>query len=303
MKKSTHRFIGLLAMLLIPLVWGCGEKLAPGFAGSGTLEATEVNVSALTTGTLLSMTREEGETVAPGELLALIDVEKLTLQRAQLEAGIQETVAARIAAEAAVAQARDNFENTQTRYDRTKTLHARGSATQQQFDDISTKLSVDRSQLAAAQAQLPILDAKQAQLEASLAVLDRQIADGRVVAPLAGLVVEKYVEPGEVVIAGGRIYKIADLDHFWLNIYLAETDLGAFTIGQTVRVRVDAVDGPLTGKIAWTSPEAEFTPKNVQTKKARSELVYAVKVSLEESRPELKIGMPAEVYFNTQDQP
>jgi HlyD family secretion protein len=99
------------------------------------------------------------------------------------------------------------------------------------------------------------------------------------------------------VTAGQKIYKIADLKHFWLNIYLAEADLGAFALGQAVTVRVDAVKTPLAGRITWTSPEAEFTPKNVQTRKARSELVYAVKVTLEESRPELKIGMPAEVYL------
>jgi len=83
---------------------------------------------------------------------------------------------------------------------------------------------------------------------------------------------------------------------------MAETDLGVMATGQPVQVRVDAVDAPLPGRIVWTSPEAEFTPKNVQTRKARSELVYAVKVNLEESRPELKIGMPAEVCFIGQDE-
>ncbi|MEW6079305.1 MAG: HlyD family efflux transporter periplasmic adaptor subunit [Thermodesulfobacteriota bacterium] len=296
MKKLHRAGWGVTVFLLFGLL-GCGEKMAPGFAGSGTLEATEVNVSSLATGTVLEMTREEGQTVVAGDLLARIDVEKLTLQRAQVAAGLQEVAASRIAAEAAVAQARENFANTETRYKRTKELFAKGSATRQQFDDISTKLIVDRNQLAAAQSQGPLLDARQAQLEASLAVLDRQIADGTVTAPLAGEVVEKYVEPGEVVTAGEKIYKIADLKNFWLNIYLAETDLGAFPLGQAVTVRVDAVRTPLAGRITWTSPEAEFTPKNVQTRKARSELVYAVKVTLEENRPELKIGMPAEVYL------
>lgn len=301
MRRQLWGGIGLMLMITI-FLGACRESQAPGFAGSGTLEATEVSVSALTTGTVLSLTREEGEAVVKGDILAMIDVEKLTLQRAQLLANLQEVEAGRIAAEAAIAQAQENFENTEARYKRTKELQAGGSATRQQFDDISTKLSVDRSQLAAARAQRPLLDAKQAQTEAALAVLDRQIADGKIVSPLTGVVVEKYVEPGEVVIAGGKIYKIADLANFWLNIYLAETDLGAITTGQSVNVRIDAVADPLAGRIVWTSPEAEFTPKNVQTRKARSELVYAVKVTLEESRPELKIGMPAEVYLNGQDE-
>ena len=295
--KTAHWTGWGMVLIMAFGLWGCGEKLPPGFAGSGTLEATEVDVSALTTGTVLKMTREEGDTVAAGDLLAAIDVEKLTLQRAQLTASLQEVAASRIAAEAAAAQARENFENTEARYKRTKELFSKGSATQQQFDDISTRLSVDRNQLAAARAQGPLLDAKQAQLEAAMAVLDRQIADGTITAPLKGVVVEKYMEPGEVVTAGEKIYKLADLNDFWLDIYLAEADLGAFAVGQAVTVRVDAVSAPLAGRVTWTSPEAEFTPKNVQTRQARSELVYAVKVTLAESRPELKIGMPAEVYL------
>ena len=300
MKIKPYTNVGLMFILMIGFS-ACRENHAPGFAGSGTLEATEVSVSALTTGTVLRMTAEEGQSVAKEAVLAAIDVEKLVLQRAQLTAALCEIEAGRIAAEATIAQAEENFENTRARFNRTKALHARGSATQQQFDDISTRLGVDRNQLTAARAQLPILDAKQAQTEAAIAVLDRQIADGTITAPLSGMVVEKYVEPGEVVTAGQKVYKIVDLNDFWLNIYMAETDLGEITTGEKVIVRVDAVKTPLTGRIAWTSPEAEFTPKNVQTRKARSELVYAVKVMLDENPPALKIGMPAEVYFIARD--
>jgi HlyD family secretion protein len=300
MKIKPYTNVGLMFILMIGFS-ACRENHAPGFAGSGTLEATEVSVSALTTGTVLRMTAEEGRAVVKEAVLAVIDVEKLVLQRAQLTAGLREVEAGRIAAEATIAQAEENFENTRARFNRTKALHARGSATQQQFDDISTRLGVDRNQLTAARAQLPILDAKQAQTEAAIAVLDRQIADGTITAPLSGMVVEKYVEPGEVVTAGQKVYKIVDLNDFWLNIYMAETDLGEITTGEKVIVRVDAVKTPLTGRIAWTSPEAEFTPKNVQTRKARSELVYAVKVMLDENPPALKIGMPAEVYFIGRD--
>ncbi len=300
MRIKNYINIGLMVFLMTGLC-ACRNNQAPGFAGSGTLEATEVSVSALGTGTVLTMTREEGQSVAEGDVLAAIDVEKLVLQRAQLAASLQEIEANRIGAEATIAQAEENFENTRGRYDRTKELHARGSATQQQFDDISTRLGVDRNQLAAARAQSPILDARQAQTEAAMAVIDRQIADGTIIAPLPGMVVEKYVEPGEVVTAGQKVYKIVDLENFWLNIYMAETDLGEITTGQAVFVRVDAINTPLAGRIAWTSPEAEFTPKNVQTRQARSELVYAVKVMLDENRPELKIGMPAEVYLTDQD--
>jgi HlyD family secretion protein len=275
----------------------CQDKLPADFAGSGTLEATEVTVGSLVSGTILQLTKEEGEPVKTGELLATIDVEKLVLQKAQLEASRSEIEASRIAADAAIEQAADNYDNVQTRFKRIKELHSKGSATQQQYDDISTQQNVARSQLTAAKAQIPLLDAKQSQVEATMAVLERQIKDGTIVSPIDGQVVEKYVEPGEIAIQGGALYKLADLVNLWIKIYVAETDMDKFNLGQDVLVRVDASPEPFAGKVSWVSPEAEFTPKNVQTKKARAELVYAVKVLLKNKNDVLKIGMPAEVYL------
>lgn len=276
---------------------GCRDKLPEGFAGSGTLEATEVTVGSLISGTLLHLTKEEGNPVKAGEVLADIDVEKLVLQKAQLQAALSEIDAGRIAAQAAIDQAADNLENAQVRHKRIKQLYEKGSATRQQFDDISTQLSVARSQVTAAKSQMPVLDAKRAQVEANIAVLERQIKDGVIKSPLDGMVVEKYMEPGEIAVQGGAVYKIADLANFWINIYVAETDLDRFKLGQEVYVRVDACPDAFAGKVAWVSPEAEFTPKNVQTRQARAELVYAVKVTLKNKDDILKIGMPAEVYL------
>jgi len=294
--KRFGQWVCILISVL--LISSCRDKLPAGFAGSGTLEATEVMIGALTSGTILKLTREEGDSVKADELLASIDVEKLVLQKAQLQASLGEIDASRIAAEAAIDQASDNLDNVQIRYKRIKELYSKGSATQQQFDDISTQISVARSQLTAAKSQIPLLDAKRAQVEATMAVLYRQIADGTVVSPLDGTVVEKYVEPGEIAVQGGALYKIADLINLWIKIYVAETDLHRFKSGQDVFVRVDATPDPFPGKVSWVSPEAEFTPKNVQTRKARAELVYAVKVKLENNHDILKIGMPAEVFLS-----
>ncbi len=294
-KKYLQLSIMLGVMMSFP---ACQEKLPVDFAGSGTLEATEVTVGSLVNGTILQLTKEEGDPVKTDELLAAIDVEKLVLQKAQLQASLGEIEASRIAADAAIAQAADSLDNVQVRYKRIKELYAKGSATQQQFDDITTQLSVARSQLTAANSQVPLLDAKHAEIEATMAVLDRQIKDGTVVSPLDATVVEKYVEPGEIAIQGGALYKLADLVNLWIKIYVAETDVDQFILGQDVIVRVDATPDPFPGKVSWVSPEAEFTPKNVQTKKARAELVYAVKVILKNKDDILKIGMPAEVYLS-----
>ena len=295
---NMKRFIPIgLGLAMIVLFTGCQEKLPPGFAGSGILETTEVTVSAQTPGTVLKLMKDEGDLVKKHELLASIDVEKLELQRAQLTASLREIDAGRISAEATISQALESVDNTKARYKRIRELYSKGAVTRQQFDDIATQHKVTLSQLDAALSQRPLLDAKYAQVQAAIAVLDRSIADGHVFSPLEAVIAEKYVEPGEVVSAGGPIYKLTDMKRFWMKIYVAEPDLGKIALGQRMEVKVDAVDEPLGATVTWTSPEAEFTPKNVQTKKARAELVYAVKITLEAGRKELKIGMPAEAYF------
>jgi HlyD family secretion protein len=284
-------------LLSLVLGAGCGREKPPGFAGSGTLEATEVTVSAQTAGQVLRIAKDEGEAVSAGDTLAWIDVEKLELQRRQLVASSDEIRANRKPASEAVKQASENLENLEKTYRRISGLLDKGTATQQQYDDASTRYRLAQSQLESAKAQEMALDAREATVHASIALLDRQIRDGAVTAPLAGVIVEKYVEPGEVVPVGGAILKIADTKKFWLKIYVAEQDLGLFRLGGAAQVLVDANREPLAGLVSWVSPEAEFTPKNVETKDARAELVYAVKVAIPNPPDVLKIGMPAEVHL------
>jgi len=286
-----------LIILSLVLGAGCGREKPPGFAGSGTLEATEVTVSAQTAGQVLRLEKDEGDAVSTGDTLAVIDVEKLELQRGQLVASIDEIKANRKPAAEAIKQATENLENLEKTYRRISGLLDKGTATQQQYDDASTRYRLAQSQLESAKAQEKTLDAREATVHASIALLDRQIKDGAVIAPLAGVIVEKYVEAGEVVPVGGAIMKIADTKKFWLKIYVSEQDLGLFQLGGPVHVLVDARREPLAGVVSWVSPEAEFTPKNVETKDARAELVYAVKVAIENPPDVLKIGMPAEVHL------
>ena len=279
------------------LAAGCGREKPPGFLGSGTLEATEVTVSAQTSGQVLRLMKDEGDAVSAGDTLARIDVEKLELERKRLVASLEEIRAGRKPASEAVRQATDNLENLEKSYRRITGLLDSGSASQQQYDDASTRYLLAQSQLESAKAQEKTLDAREATVHASIALLDRQIRDGAVTAPLAGVIAEKYVEPGEVVPAGGSIFKIADTKDFWLKVYVGEKDLGLFRLGSGMRIHVDALEEPLGGVVSWVSPEAEFTPKNVETKDARAELVYAVKVTVQNPPDVLKIGMPAEVHL------
>jgi len=293
MRGRTIAFLAAAALV----AGGCAREKASGFAGSGTLEATEVTVSAQTGGQVLALSKAEGEIVAAGDTLAIIDVEKLMLQRRQLLSSLDEIAATRKPAAEGITQARDNLDNLEKSYKRISALLAKGTATEQQYDDASTKYRLAKSQLESAKAQLSLLDAKERTARSSIALLDRQIRDGVVLAPIGGIITEKYLERGEVAPVGGALYKIADTGKFWLRIYVAERDLGAFNVGSGVTVRVDAVKDPLPAVVSWVSPEAEFTPKNVETRDARAELVYAVKVTLAAAPAALKIGMPAEVYL------
>ncbi len=297
-RRVATQFPGVVCgALLFAALAGCGGDKSAGFAGSGTLEATEVTVAAQTAGQILRLSRDEGDAVAAGDTLATIDVEKLMLQRRQLLASVDEIRANRRPVAETVRQATDNLENIEKSYRRINALFEQGTATQQQRDDAHTKYQVAQSQLESAKAQGAMLDAREATVRASIALLDRQIRDGDVIAPLAGVITEKYVESGEIVGAGSAVFKIADTKRFWIKVYVSERDLGLFAVGSVAQVRVDAHPEPLSGAVSWVSPQAEFTPKNVETKDARAELVYAVKVTIENPPGVLKIGMPAEVHL------
>jgi len=287
----------LLGFLALAAIAGCGARRAEGFAGSGTLEATEVTVAVQTSGQILRLAKGEGDAVAAGDTLAVLDVEKLVLQRRQLLASIDEIRASRRPAAETVRQAGDNLENIEKSYRRIAALFEEGSATQQQLDDASTKHRVAGSQLESAKAQIAALDAREATVRASIALLDRQIRDGVVTAPVAGVITEKYAEAGELAPAGSAVFKIADTKRLWIKVYVSEKDLGLFALGSAAEVRVDARPEPLAGRVTWVSSEAEFTPKNVETRDARAELVYAVKVTIDDPPGILKIGMPAEVHL------
>jgi HlyD family secretion protein len=284
-------------IIILTTFTSCSEKLPPGFLGSGTIEATEVIISPLITGQIVELTKDEGDIVKSGELLALLDVEKLALQRPQILASIEEVKANEKSIKASFTQASDNFTNIERQYKRIQSLYDDKIATKEQLDDVTTAFDVAKSQLDLVAAQKSSLEAKLKQLEASIALLERQLKDGRIESPLDGIVIEKYAEKGEVVNTGGSIYKIADQKQYWLKVYIAETDLGIVKLGDEVKVIVDAYKCPIKGKVSWTSSEAEFTPKNAQTRKSRAELVYAVKITIDNPPAELKIGMPAEVYL------
>ncbi|MBV6441539.1 MAG: hypothetical protein EPGJADBJ_03225 [Saprospiraceae bacterium] len=282
----------------------------------GNFEADELIVSAEASGKLLSFNVEEGQTLKAGDTVGAIDSAQLVLKREQLQASIR-AVAAKspaISAQLAVfekqlASVRQQLATLDREKRRVENLLKNDAATPKQLDDLNAQIEAAQRQMevvleqkSASHASLSTqkggLLAEILPLQKQIAQLDDQLAKCRIINPSEGTVLVKYADAGEVAAFGKPLYKIADLSNMTLRAYVAGDQLGAVKSGQQVKVFVDAEGGTqreLSGKITWISPKAEFTPKVIQTKDERVNLVYAVKISVANSDGRLKIGMPAEV--------
>ncbi len=300
------------------LLSGCGDgEDATRIIASGHVEATDVRISTKVGGTLESFPLLEGAAVSAGEEIARIDTVdiRLALDAAQSERN-QAAAELRLReagsrpeeiseAEALVARAEADLAGAVRDVERMQGLLDEGSGTVKARDDVVTRRDMAKSALRAAQERLRKLragfrreeiDAARARLsgaEARIAQIEQQMKDCVITSPVSGVMTEKLVEQGELLSAGAALAIVTDLTDAWLTIYVGEPDLGRIRIGQEAEVITD--DGQKrTGKISFVSPEAEFTPKNVQTRDERVKLVFKVKINLENSDGLFKPGMPAE---------
>ncbi len=278
----------------ILLLAGCG-RWEEGAAVSGTLEATEIRLAPALAGRVLEARAERGRRVAAGDTLLVLDTELLLLQREETAARDEvlraQLSAARLQQERAAAE-RALAERTHARL---RVLADQGSASEQQLDEARSR----RDQAAAIEESgRHAVDALAAELRAlrtRLAVQDRRIADGVLLSPLSGTVLERYAHPGEWIAPGSPAFLLADLERLMMRIYLDETDVDLVGLGGRIPLRLDALPGEdLAGVVRWISPQAEFTPKNAQTRRARTQLVFAVELEVANPGGRLHLGMPGE---------
>lgn len=288
--NTAHVLILAAASLLI----GCdGARVAN---PSGTLEATEVDVAATLAGRVLDVRAELGDPVRANDTLVVLDTELLALQRAQTAANRASLHAQRKAAGDELSQARENLSLLETTLSRLNTLHEQGSVTAQQLDEAQAKRDMAAMQVSAGRHHVDALAAEETKLDAALAVFDRQLRDGVILSPASGTVILRNIEPGEVAAPGAALLRLADLSALELRVYLAAPELDRVQIGGSVSMIFDAMPrDTLRGVVTWVSAEAEFTPKNAQTRDARAQLVYAVKVRVANPDGKLHIGMPGEI--------
>jgi HlyD family secretion protein len=265
----------------------------------GTFESTEVTISSESTGKILWIKVDEGETLKSGDTIALIDTVQLSLKR---EALMAQKKAASNKADYITAQINvieEQIKTSKVEKARLEKLFKDGAATQQQIDNMNGVLAVYEKQISSIKTQNePVLNELEA-YDKQIAQLSDQISRSHVINPVNGTVLTKYSEANEIVIQGKALYKIADLESIFLRLYVSGAQLPALKLDQKVKVLVDKNEKEnkeYEGTISWISSNAEFTPKIIQTKEERVNLVYAVKVKVKNDGT-LKIGMPGEVKF------
>ena len=288
---KLYSLIPILGLLILA---SCSDKNGSP-RGSGLIEASEITFSVETAGQLVALYRDEGATVSAGDTLAMIDTATVMVRMRQARAAAE---AARTQVEVAaigVRQAESNLGQANTEFERAATLIRTGSANQQQYD--RAKTAFDQAKLAREQAQAAgrAAEAQLASAVAQVDLLQDQANDHFPISPTNGVVVERFVEPGELVAAGRPLVRIARLDTVWVKIYLPPSYLTRVAIGGHASVDPESGMPPLGGVVTWISSEAEFTPKNVQTREARAGLLYAVKIVVPNPDQSLKIGMPVAV--------
>jgi HlyD family secretion protein len=317
MKKYSPAIIILFLALLIS---SCGNnKNANLITASGTIESVDVTVSSKLSGQIKQINIKEGDKVKKGDLLVELDHDLLDIQLRQAEARVEQADAqlklllsgARKedieSAEQSLKQAKINLDLAKEDKERFTSLYDTRTITKKQYDDAVAKYDLSLAQYNTAKENLnkiksiirpEEIESAKANIKSLIAsadLLKKNIEDAKVYAPVDGFVSKKFVEAGEIVSPQSSLMKISDLQTVDLVIYLTEVEMAKVKLGQNADIKIDAFkDKTYKGEIIYISPEAEFTPKNIQTQDERTKLVFAVKIRIPNQQFELKPGMPAD---------
>jgi len=297
---------------------------------SGTIEATQAKLSFQVPGRIAKVNVQEGQSVKKDQIIAQLDrveyearydqaranLSKAKKSKQQLETVLdinKKTLPAEVArAEASVKSATDNLKDAEKNYQRFEELFKKGVVTERERDSMKLNFEVAQSKLAEAESVLKLaqgnlgrIDAAKQDVETAIPQIDATKATAKqasiqldytlLKSPMDGVVTSRNIEPGETVNPGREVITVSDLSRVDLKIYVDETQIGKVKPNQEVEVTVDTFPGKVyTGVVSFISPEGEFTPKIIQTKKERVKLVYLVKISIANPNFELKSGMPAD---------
>ena len=299
MNKPLH-FI--LAITIIISVCGCKKNKRTSDA-FGVFESTEITVSSESNGKMLKFNVEEGKNYQEGEEVGCIDTLQIYLQIKQLEASIGAAMAKRPDLPSQLRVLYNRLEALNTEKERVATLVAANAASSQKLDELISEINITNSQIVATESNLSIstkaiLEEVEAMRFEKMRLLDA-LAKCHIKSPITGTVLKKYIEPNELAFQGRPLFKIADLTNMFIRVYITEDMLSTVYLEQLVDIHIDMPDNGekvIEGTVSWISSKAEFTPKMIQTKNERVNLVYAVKVAFKNDGT-AKIGMPGDVKF------
>ncbi len=281
-------------------ILSCSEN-EDNFFATGTFEAKEIIVSTGVGGKIIQLNVEEGTILEANKAVGYIDTTQLYLKKLQLRAQINAVLSKQPDINSQLAALQEQIKTANTEKIRIENLLLAGIATQKQSDDINAQIKVLQKQLEAQQKALEITSSsiynEVNPLTYQIAQIDDQLINSQILNPIDGTVLTKYAEQGEFTAPGKAIYKIADVRNMTLRAYISGSQLSSIKQGQSVIINVDGEDGAMQtvdGTIYWISDKAEFTPKTIQTKEERANLVYAIKIRVVNDGS-LKIGMYGEV--------
>jgi len=309
--------------LVLCLLLGCNQLSGGLVESTGTLEATQIDIRAEVGGKILKLNFDDGDRVTKGALFAEIDREKLEYQLQEAQARLRESEAQLAQLQSGfrveeVGKAKEMFleaqvqmEEAEREYNRVLKLYREKVAAPDMKDRAETAYKSSRKRYEAANNDYQMIKkgyreeeiarsrAAKEGAEAAIRLIQRSIKDATVIIPANGIMQVRYVELGELVTPGSILATITDLHDMWIMAYVSEKNLGQIKLGQSAEVFVDSFpQKPFPGKVTYISTEAEFTPKNIQTKEERVKLVYAVKVQIDNTKELLKVGMPADVVIS-----
>lgn len=279
----TYIVLSVLLVAVLAIGWSLfangGNGTPEGFAtGNGRVEADQVDVSTRVAGRIDEIFVQEGDLVQKGQLLAQMDTRELNAQINHAKADVNSAESAVDQAQAVVTQRRSELALAQQEYDRQIELAERGVTSQQASDQASTELKTAQAALDAAIAALHtqerIVDSNRALVD----VYQTQIDDARLSAPVQGRVLYRLAQPGEVMASGGSVLTLLDFGQVYMEVYLPNDQTALLRLGAEARIKLDGVDVAIPAYVSFISPEAQFTPRQIETRSERDKLMFRVKL-------------------------
>jgi HlyD family secretion protein len=265
----------------------------------GNFMADEIIVSSEVSGRVLQVYAKEGDKIEAGGKAVFLDTAQSHLKVTELQAKEKAAFARLNNLNSQIAVYEQQKSVLQKDFERIGKMLSEGAATQKQYDDVSGKIKVIDKQIAVIFSNKSTVLAEIQAIKAGVLLANNMLSKTKIVFPVDGTVLEKYISVGEVALPGKALFKIANLEEMEITAYVSGKQLTAIKLGQTVTVSIDKAEGGLkdmNGKITWIASQAEFTPKNIQTREERLSQVYAIKVSVKNDGS-IRINMPGEVRF------